>query len=164
MSPHRQRATFELPAAPPMRERFEAQPFDALIAVMALLAGVGYLASPEPGNELVAEAYAAVSWLGIVFAVLLVAAGGLLLAGIARLRKDWRLAGLAFLAGAVVLQGGAIVTVADLGRAAVTLALYVAVIAACVVRIRTLLGGRDVRVVDTASLPPLPPPSSSSSR
>lgn len=135
-------------------QRFEAQPFDALIALMAMLAGVGFLFNPEPSNAVVARAYDAWPWLGFLFSGLLTAAGGLLIAGIATLRKDWRLAGLAFMAAAVVLQGSGIAIVTDdLGAASVSLALYAAVVGACVVRMRTLLAGRDVVVIASEQPP-----------
>lgn len=116
-----------------------AHSFELLIALLSLQAGIVYFASPE-ARERSAVGRLLFPW-DATWNALYVLGGALIVAGLVLKRTRLELAGLWLFAAAVGIAIVAIVVVAGAVGAA-ALAVYVAALVACLLRIWTLEGSR----------------------
>ena len=124
--------------------RFATQPFTALIALMAILACVGWYATPASEQSSVGQVIAH-PW-DYVWSTSYGIAGALVLLGIGRGRASWESAGVLWMAGAIAIN---VVTLVVLRGWAVVplLPTFIAAFGACCARAAVLLRGWDVILV-----------------
>lgn len=125
-----------------MLRRLAAAPFEALVAALAIISTLGQIATGTAG----AVAVALPGWLVTGWQISYLAAGVLVLFGLATGRVAVEACGLMWLAGVVVVNVVSIVAVSGPDRL-LLLPTYLGVAAACVVRTWTLLAGADVTLL-----------------